>query len=457
MSVNPTLFAFLVTLCLLLVGLCISASNYDAHNIRVSKSTNQLFISWTTKDYNEQEYLPTVWQSKNSDFSHYSQNANVQPPITKAYHNESGYTHTVVLDQSLEKLAASSLYYYYKVGNSKTKLMTDQLYQVRVSLSNKVLMYGDMGIFRSSHTIQSSYNRLKNEQDISMVYHLGDISYADDFPGSLFDGLFTHWLGLVEGITSFVPYQVLPGNHDAGCKIPLCHPWKQDFRPFNMLFTMPSYFQTKHNMFYSFDHGQIHFVSISTETDYPNAPFHQVFGDQMTWLKKDLQNAVANRKQVPWIVVVGHRPIYSSMSGYSSNGKPITESLVLQNTLEQLFKDHHVDLYMMGHVHSYERFHPVYNNTAKCDSVCTNTTNTYHNPEYPVHIVNGAGGCEEGLSPGFKYHHILPSSAKVFYEDYGYGVLDATKQHNSLVLNWKFFAATKDELVDEMTIIKSSH
>lgn len=457
MSFKLVVISSCLLLVLFLLSLATAARNYEARNVRLSKSTNQLFISWTTTDYHSDEFSPTVWLSQNADFSDYSENLNkVSVPITKSHHNESaGYTHTVTLDKSLQELASNALY-YYRVGNAKNKQMSKRLYPLRVKLSNKVLLYGDMGIFRSSRTIKSVEQRLQTDHNISMVYHLGDISYADDFPGTLFDSLFSHWLGLVEGITSFVPYQVLPGNHDAGCKIPFCHAWKQDFRPYNFLFTMPSYLQLKHNMFYSFDHGQIHFVSISTETDYDGAPFKQTFGDQMTWLRKDLETAVANRRRAPWIVVLGHRPVYSSMMGYSSKGKPTGQSLVIQNTFEQLLKDYRVDLYMVGHVHSYERFHPVFRNEPQCDTTCTNSTNVYHNPESTVHVVNGAAGCEEGLSPSVKYLSILPASAKVFNKDYGYGVLETSTQGNQLMMNWKFYSASKDVVEDEMTIIKNT-
>ena len=48
------------------------------------------------------------------------------------------------------------------------------------------------------------------------------------------------------------------------------------------------------------------------------------FGDQVDWLKKDLAaaNTPQARAQQPWIVVLGHRPIYSSAEGYSYDGVP---------------------------------------------------------------------------------------------------------------------------------------
>ena len=68
------------------------------------------------------------------------------------------------------------------------------------------------------------------------------------------------------------------------------------------------------NMWYSFNYGMVHFVSLSSETDYKNSPEGPrtlwgagPFGDQLSWLKDDLTRANADRKNHPWIVVVAHR------------------------------------------------------------------------------------------------------------------------------------------------------
>jgi acid phosphatase type 7 len=72
------------------------------------------------------------------------------------------------------------------------------------------------------------------------------------------------------------------------------------------------------NMWYSFDHGMVHFIQFNTETDYPNAadepggegaenagPFAPN-GTQLAWLEADLKSV--DRSKTPWIIVGGHRP-----------------------------------------------------------------------------------------------------------------------------------------------------
>jgi hypothetical protein len=52
---------------------------------------------------------------------------------------------------------------------------------------------------------------------------------------------------------------------------------------------------------------QVHYVMISTEIYF----FYPTMVErQYDWLEMDLQNANANRTEAPWIIVLGHRPMY---------------------------------------------------------------------------------------------------------------------------------------------------
>jgi acid phosphatase len=127
------------------------------------------------------------------------------------------------------------------------------------------------------------------------------------------------------------------------------------------------------NFWYSFDYGLAHFVSIDGETDYADSPewsfAEDVSGDetlptesetfvtdsgpfgavdgsvkdtksyaQYKWLKNDLANV--DRKKTPWVIVMSHRPMYSSAS--ASYQKDI------RNAFEGLLLENGVDAYLSG-------------------------------------------------------------------------------------------------------------
>ena len=55
---------------------------------------------------------------------------------------------------------------------------------------------------------------------------------------------------------------------------------------------------------YSYDYGLVHFIMMSTEHDMGNK------STQYKWLENDLKKV--NRTKTPWIILAGHRPMYTS-------------------------------------------------------------------------------------------------------------------------------------------------
>jgi hypothetical protein len=126
------------------------------------------------------------------------------------------------------------------------------------------------------------------------------------------------------------------------------------------------------NMWYSFDYGLVHFVSINGETDYANSleksflsdvtgnethptksqtsvtdsgPFGKVGNvsdtksyQQYQWLAKDL--ASVDRCKTPWIVAMSHRPMYSTTVATYKN--------IIRAAFEDLLIENGVDAYLSG-------------------------------------------------------------------------------------------------------------
>lgn len=312
-------------------------------------------------------------------------------------------------------------------------------------------IFGDLGIDNSNDTMERVRERTI-AGDIDWIFHVGDISYADDHVFS-FQDTWNQWFRRMEPVTSALPYMTGPGNHEYTSYNPVIYSSTKNFVVYNQRFLMPSANNQSKSMYYSFDYGNMHVISYSTETSFPDAPFGSHFGDQVTWLKHDLENAnkPENRKQRPWVIVTGHRPIYSSSEGYSSNGVPInsidppSNSLTLQQTFEDLFVQNNVDVIFNGHVHSYERNYPAYKNKKTSD---------YIEPKTPVSIVIGCAGNVEDLEDPNPDDWTQPQpewSAYRYGEGYGYGILSV---HNSTHLSWYFYRAEDDGLEDSVVIVK---
>ncbi|KAF4986942.1 hypothetical protein FGRMN_10614 [Fusarium graminum] len=317
----------------------------------------------------------------------------------------------------------------------------------------------------------------------------------------LYESNWDIWQQWMNNITLKIPYMVLPGNHEATCadhdNYPYilsayldedkpdstsnestlnyysCPPSQRNFTAFQHRFSMAGESSGGvGNFWYSFDYGLAHFVSIDTETDYahspdktfetdvngdgshptPNqthitdsGPFGTINGsyndstsfEQYQWLKHDLRSV--NRCKTPWVIVMGHRPMYSSkVVGYQQH---------LRNAFEDLFLKYEVDLYISGHVHWYERLFPMSKNgTIDHGSVSKTSNSTYKtNPgKSMVYLINGAAGNIESHSTFVGNETQLPMTAHLDLNHFGFSMLTV---HNATDLSWKFIEGRDGSLV----------
>ncbi|XP_023227294.1 acid phosphatase type 7-like [Centruroides sculpturatus] len=149
---------------------------------------------------------------------------------------------------------------------------------------------------------------------------------------------------------------------------------------------------------------------LQTEVFYEGEDRNVVNSNQWRWLKSTLKNANKreNRKQQPWIIVAGHRPIYCSTT--VSEACP---DYKLQSEYEDLFFKYGVDIVFSGHEHDYERSYPIYQN-----NLCTpKEDNPYINPCAPIYIISGAAGNFRGqfIFLDFQPNYIAYRSRDVSY------------------------------------------
>jgi len=277
---------------------------------------------------------------------------------------------------------------------------------------------------------------------IDAVVHVGDISYADGYMGR-WDEMFSR----LQPTASAVPYMTCPGNHE----------FLFNFTSYQFRFghSMPNVASGAQSdaMYYSWDVGCTHFISLNTESIIDTPYMDQ---RQIEWLEMDLKKFAERReagkkwRQImndalyddadghassssasssscsyfapSFLVVYMHRPMYCSNSG--GHGKRCTQDGVyFRSLIEPLLVQFDVDLVVCGHNHNYERSTPV--------------VEAQPNDKGPIYIVNGAGGNREGAETGF----ISPSPPYSAFRagEFGLGSLTIV---NSSVLHWKWYQQT---------------
>jgi hypothetical protein len=150
------------------------------------------------------------------------------------------------------------------------------------------------------------------------------------------------------------------------------------------------------SFFYSFNLGKAHIVMYNTEAYFADDP--NMVATQLNWLIEDLKRANNMRKEVPWVVVLGHKPYYCAVDwrrpmekkNWESNYDCKIRAKMLRNEVEELFYEQGVDLYIAGHVHRYERSAAIYHNQTIPSDL--DAFDYHFNPKAPVFILEGSAG-----------------------------------------------------------------
>ncbi|KAJ6663774.1 hypothetical protein lerEdw1_009853 [Lerista edwardsae] len=267
--------------------------------------------------------------------------------------------------------------------------------------SPRFVLYGDMGLENPQSLPRLTQDTEKGMYDV--LLHVGDFAYDLHSDNAQVGDAF---MRDIQPVAALIPYMTCPGNHEE----------KYNFSNYRARFSMPG---DTEGLWYSWDVGPAHIIAFSTEVYFFLKYGPQLVAEQFRWLERDLQEATRpeRRKDRPWIITMGHRPMYCSNNDHDDCTQ--YESLVREGLyphqygLEDLFYRYGVDLEFWAHEHSYERLWPVYDYQVYNGS----TEAPYTNPGAPVHIITGSAGCKERLDP------FVPDPREwsaVRIEDYGY-------------------------------------
>lgn len=416
------------------------------HLSSVDSTGTQMRVTWVSGDSSPQQvkYNGLTATSNVSTFTAASMSSHAANPASDFGWHDPGFIHSAVMIG----LTPSTSYIYSfgsdDVGWSKiTNFTTPPAVGAN---SVRVVMYGDMGkAERENASIHYSapgsigvVDALTRRNDVDVVLHIGDISYAT--------GFLVEWdsfLELLTPVASKVSYMTAIGNHErdfpgSGSVYTLTDSGGEIGVPYETYFPMPAAAADK--PWYSYSSGPIHFTVMSTEHNWTRG------SEQYSWLQEDL--ASVNRTITPWIVFTGHRPMYSSYtSSLDFLLAPVDTNFAPE--LEPLLLSAKVDIAVWGHVHNYERSCAVFNGT--CLGMPTNDSAgiaTYNNADYkaPVQIVVGTAGFESNdfgtATP--------PAWSLARIKDYGYIYIQADRTR----LTVQFVSSTSGTVGDQCSFTR---
>ena len=211
-----------------------------------------------------------------------------------------------------------------------------------------LLVVGDTG---SGDGSQNAIANRMAATPADIMLHTGDMIYDDGAASDFNPKFFTPYAALLRTLV-FWPCL---GNHDV--RTSNGAPWRDAFYT-------PANNAAHDEGYYSFAHGNAHFVTLNSNASTSPGSAQYVFLDQ------DLAASGAR-----WKFVAFHHTIYSSGSSHGSN-------LTIRNNLIPLFDKYHVDIVFMGHEHDYERTKSLNGNQVVADGAGT------------VYITTGGGGKE---------------------------------------------------------------
>lgn len=251
----------------------------------------------------------------------------------------------------------------------------------------------------------------------------GNHDYNDhDFPGASLEAQKTHQ-------TAYYHNFSMPVNGEAG--------------------GVPSHTQA----FYSFDLGNIHFLSLDSDGKEANEyRLYDTLGPQVQWIKKDLS---ANQNK-GWVIAYWHHPPYT-MGSHNSDYE--SELVKIRENFIRILERYGVDLIICGHSHDYERsrlIHGHYGMEATFSPAMnvSNSSGLYDGSENScpyiakggtVYVVSGSAGKLGGTQKSFPHDAMYYSNAT----NGGSSLLEV--QGNRLDLKW---ICADGQIRDHFTMMK---
>jgi hypothetical protein len=323
--------------------------------------------------------------------------------------------------------------YYYEVGNTTSIFTTaSESYRFKtnpipgVAVPTRVWAIGDFGKGNTEQVaVKNSYMQYDDSSKTDVWIWLGDNVYNDGTDEEYQTKLFQ--LNGFSNVFNWLPFWPSPGNHDyntvweesAFLGIPYSNiPFEDHQGPYYDMVHVPTEaeaggYPSELELFYSFDYGDVHFLSLNSEV----FDFAQTFEgiDRMKqWIEQDLQQNTRT-----FTIAYFHQPPYSKGSHDSDDAFELVMKAMRERVVP-ILESYDIDLIICGHSHVFERsklIHGHYGNSFSFDpsTMLKDSTNGNYSqgnayrkdglsttPDGTVYVVCGNSGSKED-APSLNY------------------------------------------------------
>jgi hypothetical protein len=240
---------------------------------------------------------------------------------------------------TLSQLLPDTLYYYRVRSAAGADEAVSDIRTFRTLKAAGSVRFACLGDSGSGLLPQINVAKVLRQLEPDLVVHAGDVVY----PSFTFGLADTHCLSVYQRHMQGTPYFFAFGNHDI----------YSGESAYLDSFVLPTNTASGTEHYYSFDHGDAHFVVLYQPM---LNQYLLTRGDtQYNWLVADL---AASKK--PWKLVFLHHPIATSVHHRydDSNLNSRADSVDVKDVLLPVAQQHGVQLIVAAHAHSYERFAP---------------------------------------------------------------------------------------------------
>jgi len=357
--------------------------------------------------------------------------------------------------------------YYYGVGALNDTLMKGEdtyfatLPKVGEEGMYRIGVFGDCGALTINQAnVRDQFVKYLGNNDLSAWILLGDNAYNDGTDIEYQAKFFNIYK---DRLLKNYPVYPSPGNHDYhdvdfGAKYAQNNHNTAYFKNFSMPTKGEAGgFPSNNPAFYSFDIGNIHFISLDSYGIEDKTYLYDTLGTQIKWLKKDLE---LNTNK-GWVVAYWHYPPYSKGTHDSDTDGIMTG--VRENVIKILERNG-VDLIITGHSHVYERSKLMAGHYGKSDTFDekkhnlsnssglnngTNNSTPYikNSKNGTVYVVSGSASYVGQPYPDFPHKAMYYSNAT----DAGAAILEV--KGNQLEFKW---ICQDGEIRDRFTMLKNA-